>query len=179
MFKSFPIFHRGLECQLFMLMAFIGSRKHLSCMLGFFSEQTGHVGCRRRPWCQAFFFLLNFSFKCLVEILPEISKHFQLLIKWGLWSGKRRECQQMLLQTALAATARSSIKCLLTEARTSPRRPSLREINGMLTIKKTCFEGSEFCKVCIQCWQWFQVRSRNSLVLLYFRKLLFYHRNIP
>jgi hypothetical protein len=83
------------------------------------------------------------------------------------------------LQTALAATARSSIKCLLTEARTSARRPSLREINGMSTIKMTCFEGSEFCNVCIQCWCWFQVRSRNSLVLLYFRKLLFYHRNIP
>jgi hypothetical protein len=39
----------------------------------------------------------------------------------------------------------TSIKCLLIEARTSARRPSLREINGMLTIEKTCFEGSEFC----------------------------------
>ena len=35
----------------------------------------------------------------------------------------------------------TSIKCLLTEARTSPRRPSLREINGMLTIKRHALKG--------------------------------------
>ena len=100
MVKSFPFFQGGLECKPFVLMAFMGSRNHLSCMLRTCSEQFGHVGHHRRPWCQAFFFLLKFSFKCLVKIIPDASKHFQWLIKWGLWSSKRRECQQLLLQTA-------------------------------------------------------------------------------
>ncbi len=41
----------------------------------------------------------------------------------------------------------TSIKCLLTEAKTSARRPSLREINGMLTIKKRhALKGLNFVK---------------------------------
>jgi hypothetical protein len=40
-FKISPIFYGGLECQLSMIMTFIDSKKHLTCMLDtFFVSQT-------------------------------------------------------------------------------------------------------------------------------------------
>jgi hypothetical protein len=39
MFEISPIFKDGIKCQLFKFMTFFGSRKDLTSMLGFFSQQ--------------------------------------------------------------------------------------------------------------------------------------------
>jgi hypothetical protein len=41
MYKISPIFYDGLECQLSIIMTFIDSREHLTCMVGpFFASQA-------------------------------------------------------------------------------------------------------------------------------------------
>ncbi len=120
-----------------MIMTFIDSKK------GTFLCQSGHLGRHRRPWRHTFFFLQNFFTWCLVKILPNILKNFWWLRKWGLWSGKRREYQQLQLRTTQGHQG-FPWRTLLLRQRTFPKTPSLREKTARPpgNNKKLFFKGS-------------------------------------
>jgi hypothetical protein len=151
MFEISPIFYDSLECQLSMIMTFIYSKNHLSCMLGTFLCQSGHMGRHRRPWRHTFFFLQNFFTWCLVKILTNTLKNFWWLIKWGLWSGKRGSIKNFNCGPPRTARATPWRALLLRQRLSQKHHPWEKKQPGLpATIKSYSLKGLD--RICVKKW---------------------------